>query len=96
MEPTGSSAARIPPPGLCSRPGGSLSPRAEFRGGHAVDRGLRSLRERPLPASPACQPAAQLLSLQEGLEGAGPFGPGRGTLLLGPGDGGGESLSREN
>lgn len=103
--PTGSQARSLEAPlplGLCgSVPARGpeapcLSPRAGFRGGHAMDRGLRSLRARaPFPRYPARQPGALLPLPQAGPGrgrgagvggeggGAGLFGPGCGTLLLG-------------
>lgn len=97
--PMGSQARSLEAPlrlGLCGSvptrgPGAPcLCLRAGFRGGHAVDRGLRSLRARaPFPRDPVRQPGALLPLLQAGPgrgrgEGdAGLFGPCWGALQLG-------------
>ena len=49
LESRGSSAVRTLRPVPGSGPGGSLSPRAGFRGGHAVGPSPLSFRARPLP-----------------------------------------------
>lgn len=89
-EPRGFSGAQTRRPGPCSRSGAPcLSPRAGFRGSHAGTRASRASARAPSPRNRAGLPAALLWLLQAGWGAPGQrAGPGRGTLLLGPGGSG--------